>query len=81
MSHFTKLALVHIAQKIIREKGHNSRAERLAALLAAKDWAHIAQEVGVKVIHISERDTQITNKPKKVFLFDVFISSLNPNPT
>lgn len=77
-----KLALKHIAEKVIREKGHldKARADRLAALLASKDWAHLAQNLGVKVIHVSERDTQITDKPKKVFFLSFsFIDFPNPS--
>lgn len=69
VSHFVKLALKHIAEKVIREKGsaEKERAELLASLLKGKEWAKLSQNLGVKVIHISERDTQITDKPKKVF--------------
>ncbi|HEY8942483.1 MAG TPA: saccharopine dehydrogenase C-terminal domain-containing protein [Cellvibrio sp.] len=31
----------------------------------ARDWAHLARELGIKVIHIAERDTQTTNARKK----------------
>ena len=29
------------------------------------DWAHLAQRLGVKVIHIAERDTQVAAMPKE----------------
>ncbi|PJA20429.1 homospermidine synthase, partial [Candidatus Berkelbacteria bacterium CG_4_10_14_0_2_um_filter_35_9_33_12] len=38
----------------------------LEQALQDKDFAKLAQVEGVKTIHISERDTQITNKPKEI---------------
>jgi homospermidine synthase len=38
----------------------------LINLIKENDFAKIALKLGVKVIHCSERDTQITNKPKEV---------------
>src|SRR6266446_6211019 len=29
-------------------------------------WGELARDLGVKVIHIAERDTQVSRKPKKV---------------
>ena len=40
--------------------------------LADGAFNHLAHEVGVKVIHCSERDTQITDKPKQV---DEFVNT------
>ncbi|HAR64232.1 MAG: homospermidine synthase [Candidatus Margulisiibacteriota bacterium] len=66
VSHFTKDALEDIAKKIISEKPKDSRVPELIKHLAAKNFNKIAQLTGVKVIHISERDTQIVDKPKGV---------------
>jgi len=66
VSHFTKHALADIAMKIIQEKPKDSRRKTLEDALKKKDFAKLAQVTGVKIIHISERDTQITNKPKEV---------------
>jgi len=66
VSHFTKHALIGIAKKIIAEKPTDERVEQLKTALKEKNFAKLAQLAGVKVIHISERDTQITNKPKQV---------------
>ena len=66
VSHFTKHALIDIANKIIDEKPKDKRVPALKDYLKAKDFAKLAQLTGIKVIHISERDTQITNKPKQV---------------
>lgn len=66
VSHFTKQALHDIAQKIITEKPKDPRVKQLTESLAKNDWPKIAQLTETKVIHISERDLQITNKPKEL---------------
>lgn len=66
VSHFTKHALIDIAQKIIKEKPADPRRKKLEKALIKNNFAELARLTGVKVIHISERDTQITDKPKQV---------------
>jgi homospermidine synthase len=66
VSHFTKVALIGIAEKVLTEKLNDARQEALREALSVKNFAKIAHLTGVKTIHISERDTQITNKPKEV---------------
>jgi len=66
VSHFTKYALIDIANKILKEKTGDPRRKKLEKALKDKNFAKLAQIEGVKTIHISERDTQITNKPKEV---------------
>lgn len=66
VSHFTKQALEDIAQKIIREKQNDPRIPELTKALEDGWFAKIAQLTGLKTIHISERDLQITNVPKKM---------------
>jgi len=66
VSHFVKVALEDIANKIIKEKPADKRVPELKAGFKNQNFPKIAQLAGVKVIHISERDTQITNKPKEV---------------
>ncbi len=66
VSHFTKHALIGIAKKIIKEKPNDPRRKPLEAALESKDFSKLAQLAGVKVIHISERDTQITDQPKEM---------------
>lgn len=66
VSHFTKQALTDIAQKILHDKPQDSRKSKLEAALADKNFAQLAFLTGTKVIHISERDSQITSKPKLV---------------
>ncbi|MBU1809045.1 MAG: saccharopine dehydrogenase NADP-binding domain-containing protein [Candidatus Omnitrophica bacterium] len=67
ISHFTKRGLVDIACKAIKDKTTpKSSVKALEKYLQDSDFARIAMELDVKVIHCSERDTQIANKPKSV---------------
>jgi homospermidine synthase len=60
VSHFVKRALLDIA----RDTGAPvASAPPPAADRAA--WARIAQDLGVKAIHIAERDTQVGSRPKR----------------
>jgi homospermidine synthase len=73
ISHFTKQGLLDIAQRSLADQRFSgAQAERIAQ--HAKDLAfnHLAHQLGVKVIHCSERDTQITNHPKEV---DEFVNT------
>lgn len=56
VSHFVKEALLHIA----RDTGKKADVPKDRA-----GWAALAADLGVKVIHIAERDTQVCNEPKK----------------
>jgi homospermidine synthase len=67
ISHFTKQGLIDIGRRAIKDKkitGH--AAEQVQQLIADQTFNVLAQTLGVKVIHCSERDTQITNQPKQV---------------
>lgn len=66
VSHFTKIGLLDIAKKLIKEKPKDKRIPRIKHAIKSKDFARLSMLLGVKVIHISERDTQITDKPKEV---------------
>jgi homospermidine synthase len=67
ISHFTKKGIIDIAKKAMGDKTTPKKeAEHLDHLLDEKDFARLAMALGVKVIHVSERDTQVTNKPKEV---------------
>lgn len=73
ISHFTKQALADIADKVIKEgKAKASDLEKIKEYRRKFDFAHLAKILGVKVIHCSERDTQITNKPKEI---DEFVNT------
>jgi homospermidine synthase len=56
VSHLVKQALLNIATDTAAEAGNpQSRA----------DWGDLARRLGVKVIHIAERDTQVSRVPKE----------------
>ncbi|MEO6594389.1 MAG: saccharopine dehydrogenase NADP-binding domain-containing protein [Planctomycetota bacterium] len=67
ISHFTKQGLIDISKRLIKTgKVKGREAEQLQALVAESAFNRLAQQLGVKVIHCSERDTQITDQPKRV---------------
>jgi homospermidine synthase len=67
ISHFTKKGIVDIAEKAMRDKTTTKKESgRIEKLLRGRLYPNLAQELGIKVIHCSERDTQIANKPKEV---------------
>jgi homospermidine synthase len=55
VSHFVKQALLNIA----------ADSGVTAAPRSREEWAALAHQLGVKVIHIAERDTQVANRPKR----------------
>jgi len=63
VSHFVKEALLRIAK---------DTGEKIAEPKTRDEWAQLAQKLGVKVIHIAERDTQAPKKPK---MMDEFINT------
>jgi homospermidine synthase len=65
VSHWTKVALEDIAAAMFKQGVAQAKHPALQAALDAGDWAALAMTLGVKVIHISERDTQISSKPKE----------------
>jgi len=48
------------------KKANQKDEDEIAQLAKDKDFARLAQKLGIKVIHCSERDTQIANRPKEV---------------
>ncbi len=66
VSHFTKQALVEIAEAVLRDGLLADRRERLNAALEGEDYAALAHVLDVRTIHVAERDTQITTEPKQV---------------
>jgi homospermidine synthase len=66
VSHFTKQAITDIAEKIIKEKPADTRVPALQQQLHDQNFAQLAQLIGLTTVQIAERDSQITNEPKKV---------------
>ena len=73
VSHWVKRALLEITAEILDGPARDGsageidadRRTRLTDALAGRDFAALAMETGTKVIHISERDTQISSDPKR----------------
>jgi homospermidine synthase len=65
ISHFAKQGLIDIARRMIAD-GLAGDPENLGRLIRGGDFAGLAMAVGVKVVHCSERDTQISCQPKQV---------------
>jgi homospermidine synthase len=56
VSHFLKQALINVAKDTGLNVSHPETREQ---------WAALAAKLGVKVVHIAERDTQIPSTPKR----------------
>ena len=63
VSHLTKKALFDIATRAIKE---GKAVAGVDEALNSENFPTLAQKLNVKVIHIAERDTQISDKPKQV---------------
>lgn len=75
VSHFTKAALADVTAAWLAAApvtGEEARRERAASARDSRDWAGLARALDVQVIHISERDTQISSEPKRV---DEFVNT------
>ena len=57
VSHFTKQALMNIA----RDTGVRTQVPT-----TREAWGRLAKRLGIKVIHVAERDTQVSPRPKEV---------------
>ena len=57
VSHLVKRALLDIARDVGVETPAPSSREQ---------WAKLAQTLGIKVIHVAERDTQVSSNPKRL---------------
>jgi homospermidine synthase len=71
VSHLAKLALSELAAALLAG-GHSAEPNALEAALAEEHFARVAELAGVKVIHVSERDTQVANIPKQL---DEFVNT------
>jgi homospermidine synthase len=73
ISHFTKQGLVDIGERLIADKKAVGKdAEEIRQFIQQRSFNRLAMKLGVRVIHCSERDTQITDKPKQV---DEFVNT------
>jgi homospermidine synthase len=65
VSHFVKQALVEIAERVLDDRLLRERHPALEQALANEQFNDLAQLLDIKVIHVAERDTQITDQPKQ----------------
>ena len=72
VSHMTKEALTSIATRALRDPALHIDRPVIESALDAEAYNQLAMHLGVKVIHVAERDTQITDKPKEV---DEFVNT------
>jgi len=73
ISHWTKKGLLDIAAKVLADGlAQGADAEALQTYAKERSFNHLARKLGVKVIHCSERDTQISDQPKRV---DEFVNT------
>jgi homospermidine synthase len=78
VSHFVKQGLTSIATRLLAERPadliaqHGTNLDAVESALNNEQYAYLAQALGVKVIHVAERDTQISNRPKEV---DEFVNT------
>lgn len=73
ISHFTKQALLDIAARVLDDKkATGAAADEIKQLAADRTFNRLAMKLGVKVIHCSERDTQISDQAKNV---DEFVNT------
>lgn len=73
ISHFVKQGLIDIGQSLIADKKVKAKAaENITEFIRTRQFNRLSQAIGVKVIHCSERDTQITDVPKQV---DEFVNT------
>ncbi len=67
ITHFTRHGLVDIARKVIhKNSAPKTYKKALTEYIDKRMFAHLAMKLGVKVVHISERDTQIADRPKRL---------------
>lgn len=64
VSHFVKWALDDIAGAALRDRVVGD-PEGLAGLVERDAWNEVARALDVRVIHVAERDTQVSTRPKE----------------
>jgi homospermidine synthase len=73
ISHLTKHALIEIGERALDDRKFPvAEVDELQQLIRDCTFNRLAMKLGVKVIHCSERDTQISDQPKHV---DEFVNT------
>ncbi len=66
VSHLTKQGLADLASYFLQKKPNDPRANDIRTALEKEQFPNLSYLLGVKTIHISEKDTQISNVPKDI---------------
>ena len=67
VSHFVKRALAEMSGRMLSDgTATGARAAAMESALASGEFNRLAMLTGTKVVHISERDTQLAAEPKRV---------------
>lgn len=69
VSHFVKRGLIDMAEHVLKQADQYlslNEQDELELAVRTKNYPQLAYLLGIKTIHISERDTQLTKDPKKV---------------
>lgn len=69
MSHFVRAALDDIVAASTKEVPNSPLSEELKSMVEAGQYPQIAMKLGLRVIHISEIDTQTTSKYVSLFFY------------
>jgi homospermidine synthase len=73
ISHWTKQGLIDLGETLLAEgRLPGPEAEQVRHYIDHRTFNRLAMTLSVKVIHCSERDTQVTNRPKEV---DEFVNT------
>lgn len=65
VSHFAKQALTEISSRMLVDGLGGANTQAIETALAERRFNELAMLTGTKVIHIAERDTQISSVPKR----------------
>jgi len=66
VSHAMKIGIEDWIAYLLKKNTNNSDLKKAAEYVKRGEYNKAAQKLNIQVIHISERDTQITKKPKEV---------------
>lgn len=70
ISHFVKQGLVDIGNRLIKDKKVTSEeSEKIGEHIKLGNFAELSRQLNVKVIHCSERDTQVSTIPREINQF------------
>lgn len=76
VSHATKLGIEDWVKYLLNQDPENKTLQKILDFCEKENWAEAAKMLNIQVIHISERDTQISKFPKQV---GEFVNTWSPN--